>query len=305
MNIEYNILWLDDQINEFVEGEWVNKIENYLENEGFIPKIITTSKYDEFTQKLDDSFDLILTDFHMTSKNGNEVVNEIREKSILTEILFYTAQGDLTEIGKIDRVSFVETNGNHHEQVIQETIKLIGLTIKKFQHIVSMRGMIMHETSTLDNSTADILAKYIDSGKANYDQITDSICEKMSTQLQKKQEIVKKVKQNHNLKKLMKDNFLFSADYKIDALKKILSDLGEFVLRSLFSPSLSGENSVTYIVQVIIEPFLSGEPVKLHPAPVSRGEEDRRPYHRAMTDKVHHHGFFLRRPSLFPSRKPD
>jgi CheY-like chemotaxis protein len=225
MNIEYNILWLDDQIDEFVEDEWVDKIRNYLQNEGFIPEIITTSKYDEFTQKLDDSFDLILTDYHMTSKNGNEVVNEIRRKSILTEILFYTAQGDLTEIGKIDRVSFVETNGNHHEQVIQETIKLIGLTIKKFQHIVSMRGMIMHETSTLDNSTADILTKYIDSGKANYDQITDSICEKMSTQLQKKQEIVKKAKQSHNLKKLMKDNFLFSADYKIDALKKILSDL--------------------------------------------------------------------------------
>jgi CheY-like chemotaxis protein len=225
MNIEYNILWLDDQINEFVEDEWVNKIKKYLENEGFIPKIVTTSKYDEFSQKLDDSFDLILTDFHMTSKNGNEVVNEIREKSILTEILFYTAQGDLTEIGKIDRVSFVETSGNHHEQVIQETIKLIGLTIKKFQHIVSMRGMIMHETSTLDNSTADILAKYIDSGKVNYDQITDSICEKMSTHLQNKQEIVKKVKHNHNLKKLMRDNFLFSADYKIDALKKILSDL--------------------------------------------------------------------------------
>jgi CheY-like chemotaxis protein len=225
MNIEYNILWLDDQINEFVEDEWVKKIEKYLEDEGFIPKIITISKYEEFVQKLDDSFDLILTDFHMTSKNGDEVVNEIRKKSILTEILFYTAQGDLTEMGKIDRVSFVETHGNHHEQVIQETIKLISLTIKKFQHIVSMRGMIMHETSTLDNSTTDILAKYIGSGKVNYDQITDFICEKMSAHLQSKQEFVKKVKQNHNLKKLMKDNYLFSADYKIDALKKILFDL--------------------------------------------------------------------------------
>jgi CheY-like chemotaxis protein len=253
MNIEYNILWLDDQINEFVEDEWVNKIENYLENEGFIPKIITTSKYEEFAQKLDDSFDLILTDFHMTNKNGNEVVNEIREKSILTEVLFYTAQGDLTEIGKIDRVSFVETNGNHHEQVIQETIKLIGLTIKKFQHIVSMRGMIMHETSTLDNSTADILAKYIDSGKVNYDQITDSICEKMSTHLQNKQEIVKRVKHNHNLKKLMRDNFLFSADYKIDALKKILSDLKAIDFTDAYKEEVNNVRNVFAHVILIID----------------------------------------------------
>jgi hypothetical protein len=63
----------------------------------------------------------------------------------------------------LDRISFLETIVNHEAEVVEKTKKLIDLTIKKFQDIVVMRGMIMHETSSLDMQKVEILKKYIKS----------------------------------------------------------------------------------------------------------------------------------------------
>jgi CheY-like chemotaxis protein len=225
MKINYNILWLDDSINEFVEDGWIDNISQYLTDEGFQPNILPVSKIDEFYSKLDDSFDLILTDFHMAPKKGDEIVKEIREKNIQTEILFYTAQADLQSIEKINRITFLETSENHHSEIVDAVKELINLTIKKFQHIIAMRGMIMHETSVLDNQTTQILHSYMDSKKADNDLIINSICQKLDDLLKSKQEIITEVQTNKKYKKLTRDTFLFSAEYKIEALKHILEKL--------------------------------------------------------------------------------
>jgi CheY-like chemotaxis protein len=228
MKITYNVLWLDDKIDAFKDDGWVEKISQHLVEEGFEPNIITVSRIDDFFLRLNDTFDLILTDFHMTSKNGDEVVKDIREKNIQTEILFYTARADLQAIGKIDRVTFVETVNDHHSEVVDATKELINLTIKKFQHIIAMRGMIMHETSILDNQTTQILLSYVNSKKASYDELVNSICSKLEEMLKEKNKFVISVQNNKNFKKLIKDTFLFSADYKIEALKNILGNLSLF-----------------------------------------------------------------------------
>lgn len=172
MKINYNILWLDDKIDEFIDDELILEVESHLLNQGFNPKILTCSKVDDFYSKLNNSYDLILTDYHLTENlNGDKVVEEIRkpENAIFTEILFYTAQADLKDTDKISRITFLETNkkvGRHTEILISEIINLINLTIKKFQHIVSMRGMIMHETSALDVKIESILNQIIAKGNA-------------------------------------------------------------------------------------------------------------------------------------------
>ena len=168
MKLEYKILWLDDKIEEFKELEVIEEIEEHLKDNGFIPKIITVDNSKDFFNHLDDSYDLILTDFNMNDMNGDEVVKTIRSNkhSIMTEILFYTAKANLEDTQKISRVSFLETDSTtdaHIEKVISRTIELIDLTVKKFQHIVSMRGMIMHETSTLDIEMKEILKRQVES----------------------------------------------------------------------------------------------------------------------------------------------
>jgi hypothetical protein len=57
----------------------------------------------------------------------------------------------------------LETTTNHEEEVVDKTKNLIDLTVKKFQDIVAMRGMIMQETSDLDMQKVEILKKYINS----------------------------------------------------------------------------------------------------------------------------------------------
>jgi CheY-like chemotaxis protein len=231
MKIEYKILWLDDQIKDFIEDEIIEEVEKFLIEQGFQPQIITVSKSEDFFAALDDSYDLILTDYHLNDINGDEVIKQIRsqEYSVMSEVLFYTAQADLKDTNKINRVSFLETNtllGNHRELVLQATKNLIGLTIKKFQNIVAMRGMIMHETSSLDVEMVDIIKKALQNKELNFEELSISIYDELIVLFNQKTQFVEKCKRNKNFNKLTKDHFVYSAKYKIRTLSKILQDLG-------------------------------------------------------------------------------
>lgn len=232
MQIEYKILWLDDQIESFIDDEYVDEIKDYLENEGFEAIVETVNNSDDFFSQLDNTYDLILTDYHMDTMNGDEVVNKIRNQSkILSEILFYTARADLKDICKMDRVSFLQTDsqGDTHEKAVVNKIKnLISLTIQKFHDIVVMRGMIMNETSDMDNQKLEMIKQYINSsdGEKTKDLKSD-ILNEVNTHFAKKLDCVNgdwKIKDT-GFNKLMKDTFVFSADYKIKTLGWILSNL--------------------------------------------------------------------------------
>lgn len=234
MQIEYKILWLDDQIESFIDDEYVDEIKDYLESEGFEAIIETVDNSDDFFSQLDSTFDLILTDYHMDTMNGDEVVNKIRNDSkIFSEILFYTAKMDLKDICKIDRVSFLQTEsqGDTHEKAVVKKIKsLIDLTIQKFHDIVVMRGMIMNETSDMDNHKLEMIQNYINkSDTENTEDLKLDILSQINTLFSDKLKYVDgdwKTKPN-GLKKLIKDNFVYSADYKIKTLSWILNQLSE------------------------------------------------------------------------------
>lgn len=233
MQLEYKILWLDDQIDSFIDDEYVDEIKTYLENEGFEPIVHTTNSATDFFSKLDDSYDLILTDYHMGEMNGDKVVAKIRNESkIFAEILFYTARADLQDIIKIDRISFLETSssGTTHENAVVEKIKkLIDLTLQKFHDIVVMRGMIMNETSDMDNQKLEMIKQYINglsSEKTN--ELKLDILKQIETLFTGKLSLAEEWKNGaKGFTKLMKDTFVFSADYKIKTLAWILSDLAE------------------------------------------------------------------------------
>ncbi|MCU4158399.1 response regulator [Carboxylicivirga sp. A043] len=230
MKLEYKILWLDDQIQDFIDDEMIQEVEEYLIEQGFQPKIITVSKSEDFFKSLDDSFDLILTDYHLNDINGDEVIKKIRsqEFSVLSEVLFYTAKADLKDTDKINRVSFLETNtllGDHRDLVLQATISLIGLTLKKFQNIIAMRGMIMHETSSLDVEMIEIIKKALKNESLNFEELSVSIYDQLIDLFTKKTEFVQECKRKMNFNQLTKDNFVYSAKYKILTLSKILEDL--------------------------------------------------------------------------------
>jgi CheY-like chemotaxis protein len=230
MKLVYKILWLDDNIETFIEDRHIDKIKVFLEEEGFEAEIVPVKIISEFFEKLDNSFDLILTDFHMKAMNGDEVVKKIRKEShIFTEILFYTAQADLTNTDKLDRISFLQTTKNHHKQVVEKVKDLISLTVQKFHDIVVMRGMIMNETSDLDNQKLEMIKQYINSSdNQKTNDLKLDILQQIETLFTTKLSLTGEWKSKDNgFNKLMKDTFVFSSDYKIKALAWILSDLSE------------------------------------------------------------------------------
>jgi CheY-like chemotaxis protein len=230
MKIEYKILWLDDNINIFVEDELISEIESHLTDNGFIPIIETASNAHDFFEKLkqDSDHDLILTDFHMSDMNGDLVVEKIRssEYSIMTEILFYTAQADLKDTDRISRVSFLETRqktsrGSHAEIVVEETKKLIDLTVKKFQNIVAMRGMIMHETSDLDERMFSFIDNYIKTNEVD-DEFRKLIVDPIGKFHKEKFDKFTAHTEKNNIDKIISDPVMFSASHRASAIQMIL-----------------------------------------------------------------------------------
>jgi hypothetical protein len=229
MKLNYKILWLDDKIDEFfIQDEYDQVLKKHLSDQGFLPEIITVSTEDAFFQVLNDSFDLIMTDYHLnddggSSRNGDLIVTSVREKSIFTEVLFYSARGEVKDIKKINRITFVETSkmtGYHQDNIIQEALKLIDLTIKKFHNIVVMRGLIMQETSVLDDLAFEILKDHI-IGKGNSD-INDHIFNSLISFHRKKHENCMKYQDKNQIEKIFKDPFLLSSNQRATAIGELL-----------------------------------------------------------------------------------
>lgn len=241
MKLDYKILWLDDKISEFRDDEYVQEIKEYLQSEEFNPIIHETNDQSEFFKYLQkNTYDLILTDFHLNENrnnkniNGDNIVEMVRQKNIFTEIFFYTAKAELKGKLKWDRISFLETEqfgkAQHHEKVVEKIINLINLTIEKFHDIVIMRGMIMNETSDLDNQKIRLIQMFIE--KSEPKTITDlkldilkEIDENFSSKLKKVNGDWKE--KDSGFKNLIKDNFVFSSAYKIKTLGWILNQISE------------------------------------------------------------------------------
>jgi CheY-like chemotaxis protein len=235
MKLDYKILWLDDKMEVILEGGYDAEIKDFLVKEGFNPIIVTVKNEKEFFENLNDSYDLIMTDYHLNEKegatrDGDTIIKEVRENnSIFTEIMFYSAQGEVVDTVKLDRITFVDTRkilgSDHYEKLIGKALILIQLTVKKFQHIVAMRGMIMNETSGLDMQMLDIIKKTLGNDKVNFDELASKIYDELNQLYSSKSKFVDECRDSGKFKLLAKDTFVFSAEYKIKTLGQILNSL--------------------------------------------------------------------------------
>lgn len=186
MKIEYKILWLDDKIKSVILTDYedeINNLKDFIKSLGFKETIDFVRTEDELFSKLDiaSDYDLIMTDYHLdeikgNSRNGDDIIKTIREKDIFTEIMFYSAQGAVKDTDRLDRITFFESfrvlGDDHYEKIFNKAKELIELTVRKFQNIIAMRGMIMHETSSLDVEMESILQNIIKNSENPIDIIS-------------------------------------------------------------------------------------------------------------------------------------
>ncbi|WP_306350631.1 hypothetical protein [Flavobacterium sp. '19STA2R22 D10 B1'] len=231
MKLNYKIIWVEDKIDTRPFLSLIENVKSHLENEFFNVHIYTAEDFDEFKEKYEDSqtYDLIITDLNLNESHGNEVIDFIRdEKHILTEIFFYSANSELptTKLANSNRITFYQLDGqDYHKELQNSIIEVINLTIAKFQNIVTMRGMIMQETSSLDLKMEEIVRKQLHNPnlKEHITPLLNTIFDNIFANAKEKYERAEKRK----VKDILRDTVLFNSSQKIFALGAILEIMQE------------------------------------------------------------------------------
>ncbi|NBB29161.1 hypothetical protein [Cellulophaga sp. BC115SP] len=111
------------------------------------------------------------------------------------------------------------------KELQRSIIEVIDLTIAKFQNIVTMRGMIMHETSSLDLKMEEIVRNQLNNPrlKEHIVPLLDTIFDNIFANAKEKYKKAEKRKVNE----ILKDNVLFNSSQKIFALGAILEIMKE------------------------------------------------------------------------------
>lgn len=162
MRIDYRILWFEDNkasyntkkdfIKDIVEDFSFNFIEPQNEIDG---KNLETLDYA--------NYDLIIAD--MTLSGGvtaMTLMEAIRKKSIFTEVLFYSSDGEEAVRAELAKHSIdgAYCSGRDNEDFEYKAKEVIRTLIKKTQDLTNMRGLVMAEVSELDHMMEEIIIKY-------------------------------------------------------------------------------------------------------------------------------------------------
>lgn len=167
MKLEYKILWIDNDLQNYIDNDSLKDIEAFLLEKGFEPiieKVFDEADLDKFIIK--HNYDLIISDYNLNNTTGDVIIKQIRdEKQLDTEILFYTAQDSYMNNEQViknlafkERLTFkVGRNG-----LLEKIEKVIELTLKKLLELNATRGLITAATSELDVEIEEIYYKVIE-----------------------------------------------------------------------------------------------------------------------------------------------
>jgi len=231
MKLDYKIIWVEDKIDTKPFLALRQTINEHLVNEFFNVQIETAEDFNEFKEKYEasETFDLIITDLNLNESHGSQVIDFVRDiKYIMTEIFFYSANSELsaTNLVNSSRITFHQMDeANAYRELGASITDLINLTISKFQNIVTMRGMIMQETSSLDLKMDNIVKAQLKNPKLS-DEIKPVIENLFDNIFANAEEKYNKAKARKS-KDILRDNILFNSSQKIFALGEILRILKE------------------------------------------------------------------------------
>jgi len=229
MKLNYKIIWVEDKIETRPFERIVENIKRFLNDHFFDVEIETAEDFEEFKIKFEanGSFDLVITDFSLNDSQGNQVIDFIRmDKNILTEVFFYSANTEIRSVGLVNssRISFYRLEGTGYHSELQRKIEeLIALTIAKFEHIVAMRGMIMHETSSLDEQAFEMVTEYITN---NDDEVRTVLYDELISFFERKAQISSTSKKNNNINNIIKDPLLLTSSQRASVLSSMINKKG-------------------------------------------------------------------------------
>lgn len=197
MRLDYNILWFEDNkasyatkkvfVRDIIEDFGFNFIEPRNEKNGANIDSIPYNMYD-----------LIIAD--MTLSEGvtaMSLLDAIRKKSIFTEVLFYSSNGENAvreELAKYN-IDGAYCSGRNNEDFEYKVREVICTLIKKTQDLNNLRGLVMAEVSELDAIMEQIITLFFatpDRMQAFHKHIIENREESIHKTLQPSQQCDKK-----------------------------------------------------------------------------------------------------------------
>ena len=163
MKLNYYVLWIEDDNSWFDTTSQL--FEEIIISYGFNPKIERKKSLDEVADELKNNglkkYDIFLIDFKLrNSKDGDTIIDFLRDKDIYTDIIFYSSDKQ-SIVDSIKEHLFEGVYHSDRKEVEDKFEKVFKTTIKKIEEINSMRGLIIGETSELDAIIEECLIECI------------------------------------------------------------------------------------------------------------------------------------------------
>ena len=193
MKLNYYILWVED------DDSWYKTTselfgETVLDS-GFTPIIDRKKNLKEVKDELSNSglkkYDILLIDFKLrNSKDGDSVIDHIRNNSVFTDIIFYSSDKQ-SIVDSIKEHLFEGVYYSDRKELEDKFKKVFMTTIKKVEEINSMRGLIVGETSDLDALIEEHLDFYTKSPYIENYKLQKFVEEKIFNKLEQNTKLLK------------------------------------------------------------------------------------------------------------------
>ncbi len=165
MKLNYYVLWVEDDDSWYSTTSqlFTDTILDY----GFYPILDRKKNLEDVINEVKKSglkrFDIFLIDFNLrNSKNGDSIIDHVRNNNIFTDIIFYSSDKQ-TIVDSIKEHLFEGVYYSDRNELEDKFENVFLTTIKKIEEINSMRGLIVGETSELDAIIEEHLIFYTQS----------------------------------------------------------------------------------------------------------------------------------------------
>ncbi len=269
MKINYNILWVEDNLSWY--GTTLELFSNTLSDEGFELIAERKDNIQQIRELIDQDglkkYDMLLVDFTLKdSETGDEIIKLIRENEVYTDVLFYSSAPDKV-IESMHQNGLEGVYTADRKNIETKFDAVFKTTIKKIQEINAMRGLIMGETSELDVEIEDLVIFLVQKHNKNDEELKQIVTDKVFSKLES------------NVANFWNNYNDFQSYFpKMEAIKKWE------VLRDLLKPFKAQDNNIktfldnnsTYQEQVITirNQFAHVKPIEENGVLVLKGKKD-------------------------------
>jgi len=226
MNLDYKILWVEDDKSWYATT--LELFSDILEDLGFKLESKKCENIEEVKAEISlnnlKEYDMLLVDFTLKNSDSGdkiiEFIRSIKDEPILTDVLFYSSavenvRDSMHQLG----LEGVYTADRKEIEIKFELVLMT--TIKKVQDLNNIRGLVMSETSELDNFIEEIIFAVLSKENDEADKLKVYIIDSIKSSTQgnsKKAEMFNELAATEMVK-----SRLFDADKKSRTINKILN----------------------------------------------------------------------------------